>query len=151
MIEFVARVGLVVRERHAQFAAPDCGKQSLLLGLAAGVTDEAPAQHDRGEIGFQHQARSKCFHHDHSVDRGAVQTAERLGKGQSEHAELSVLAPRVRAVALRRTHKLAARLEIVLLPDESPQRILQGGLLFAEFEIHGLPHSPRIMRVMMFF
>jgi hypothetical protein len=81
VVEGVAAAGFKVGEGQHQFAAGDGGQQGLLLRGAAGIANQAAAEYDTGQVGFERQAAAEHFHDQHAVDGAAVKPAEVLGEG----------------------------------------------------------------------
>ncbi len=138
VVEGVAAAGFKVGEGEHQFAAGDGGQQGLLLRGAAGITNQASAEHDAGQVGFERQAATEHFHHQHAVDGVAIETAEVLGEGQGEDAEFGEGGPGGAIEAVRRLGHGAAVFEAVVAGIEAAQGVLQGDLFFRVVEVHGV-------------
>ena len=80
--QVVARLALDMGEGELQLARRDLRHQRAALGARCGAAQQAAAQDDGGEIGFQHQAAAEGFHDQGGFNRAATEAAEVSSNGR---------------------------------------------------------------------
>src|SRR5439155_1004472 len=73
---------------------------------------------------------------DHGLDRAAAEPPETLLERQPEQPELGVFGPQLPAKTFRRLHVGLARLELVMVRQQSLDAVLEQPLLLVQLEVH---------------
>ena len=103
----------------------------------AGMAQHAAAEHHRRHIGLDGQCLSERLGDDHGLGEALAQAAVFLGEGHAQQAQLGILLPECRLVALRLLHVAHALGKIAVGVGEQPlDTLLQLTLLVVEIEIH---------------
>jgi hypothetical protein len=84
----------------------------------------------------ERERTAERFHHDHGLDRPAVDAAMLLGEGERGQAELGVLPPHVAAPAVGLLHVFLACLEFIALRAQPLDAVFQQALFVGKFEVH---------------
>ena len=109
--------------------------RGLLLGGCA-VTQEAAADHHRGQVRLEHQRAAERFHHDRGFHRARAEAAVVFRERQAEQALLRELAPDLAAPAVLFCGVLLALLEVIRVSQQPVDAVFQEALLLGEIKIH---------------
>ena len=139
--EIVARACLRPAQRPDRFAGHDLRQIRFALRRRAGVLDQAACEHHGLEERFDHQVAAELLHHDHRRQRSAAKAAGTFLERRSTQAEFGKGIPVLAAKAFVGRDDLAARVEIVLIPQQSLNAASKQFLFFRQLNVHRTPRS----------
>ena len=132
-----AGLALLMRQRQGQLAFDDSRHQLLQEIGVAGMAQHAAAEHHGRHIGLDGQCPSERFGDDHGLGEALAQAAVFLGKRHAQQAQVGILLPECRLVALRLLHVAHALGKIAVgVGEQALDTLLQLTLLVVEIEIH---------------
>jgi hypothetical protein len=114
-------------------------------GFRLGTIGDDARRHHRGQIGLHDQRLAEGLHHTHQIDRAAAEAAIVGRERQAGEAHLGQGRPYSRAPTRLGGNDLPARLEVIILGEEAPDRICEELLLFVVIEVH----KPNVIFAMM--
>ena len=123
-------------EGEKKIAGGDLRDQFGAQRLAAAKPKQTAAEHDGCKIRLKRQRAADLLHHDHGLDRPARRAAVLFVEGQSKEPKLRVTLPQRTAPAVGLLHVALARIECVMVGEQTLDAMLQYLLLFSQREIH---------------
>src|SRR3954453_10189084 len=132
----IARGRFAVRESELELAARNARQKDLALLVGTAEDDSTCTEHDRSQVGLDHQPPSERLHHQHDVDRAAAEAVMLRRNGQAEQAHRCESFPCRWTHPEARVDDLSPCLEAVALGQKLLEGVLEELLLFGVVEVH---------------